>query len=142
MQVTEKPIKISSYQYTDVTPEQSIREINEMLVKFEAGNIYWNQMNPDDSFILFEINEKGQRLIFKISIPTKGMTSEAQSLRVLYYKIKSLLIDFELCSKVYEIFANNLVISWNGSQPISIGESNSKMIEDGNAKNISLPYKV
>ena len=145
MQVTEKPAKISSYQYTDVIPDQSIKDIDIMLQRFGVGNVWWNMINPEDSFILFESFEKGQQLIFKVVIPyvtNSGLYNKPQSLRILYHKIKALLIDLELGSKVYEIFANNLVISWNGSQPISIGESSSKMIEDGNAKNISLPYKV
>ena len=145
MQVTDKPAKISSYQYTDVIPDQSIKDIDIMLQRFGAGNVWWNMINPEDSFILFESFEKGQQLIFKVVIPyvtNSGLYNKPQSLRILYHKIKALLIDLELGSKVYEIFANNLVISWNGSQPISIGESSSKMIEDGNAKNISLPYKV
>ena len=144
MQVTEKPAKISSYQYTDVIPDQSIKDIDIMLQRFGVGNVWWNMINPEDSFILFESFEKGQQLIFKVVIPyvtNSGLYNKPQSLRILYHKIKALLIDLELGSKVYEIFANNLVISWNGSQPISIGESSSKMIEDGNAKNIYLPYK-
>ena len=145
MQVTEKPAKISSYQYTDVIPDQSIKDIDIMLQRFGVGNVWWNMINPEDSFILFECFEKGQQLVFKVVIPyvtNSGLYNKPQSLRILYHKIKALLIDLELGSKVYEIFANNLVISWNGSQPISIGESSSKMIEDGNAKNKSLPYKV
>ena len=140
MQTYEKKQKVTSYQHTDVTPDESIKEINDMLIKFGAGNIGWVTVNPEASFIVFGCSEKEQHLIFKIPFPT-GIHNEAQALRILYHKIKALMIDLELGSKVYEVFANNLVVEFKGSIPISVQERNTRMIAEGNANQIYLGYK-
>ena len=140
MQTYEKRQKVTSYQHTDVNPEQSIKEINDMLIRFGAGDIAWVTVNPEASYIVFGCSEKNQQLIFKIPFPT-GIHNEAQALRILYHKIKALMIDLELGNRIFEVFANNLVVGFKGSIPISVQERNTKMIADGNVEKIYLGYK-
>lgn len=128
---------VQAYRNTDVSHEQSIEEINGLFEKFGIEEIKWITFDPDNSYLVFGYIEANNRLVFKVNIPNIE-NNRNQSYRVLYHKLKALLIDLELGQKVFEVFSNNLVIGMENGRPISIKEKQSSLINDGKVEKLYL----
>lgn len=130
---------VSSYKNTDVPVVETINDIEQLLFRFGISKINWFITDHTNSYLVFAYEKDNQKLGFKITIP--NMDSRDQAFRIVYHKLKALLIDMELGQKVFEVFSNNLIIDMRNGIPLTYGEKQSQLISSGKVTNLYLALK-
>lgn len=134
--------KIKAYDGSDVPANKSRHDVEYMLEKQGTKNFAWKKEDPQNTYLLFQVETEGQKLTFKVTVPfiekvdrtsptwsRKNVYDEVRSYRFFFHIFKSMLLNTQIGMSMQEVFGNYLVVGQlpNGD-PMSVNDKICEMI--------------